>query len=148
MLSKPILKLLIKKYLVDANVLLANRRYSAAIYLSGYALELALKYGICRIMLFGKGFPETRIELDRYLLDIKKKLLRRAIKDLRDIRHHKLSILLQHSGEQYNIERNFSFEWDIAKSWKPEVRYEKVIVRKSKCREFLNSVERIVNNII
>ena len=147
MLAKPALKYLIKKYLLDAKALVANRRYSAAIYLAGYSVELKLKYRICQTMALSREFPETKVEFDSYFLDVKKKLLRRAIKELRDIRHHNLSILLQHSGNEFDIEAKFLFEWNLIKVWKPEMRY-KIILRKSKCSEFLNSIEIVVQNIM
>ncbi len=62
------IKILIAKRLIDARVLLNSRRYPSAIYMSGYALELAFKYGICRLMKFTKGFPENRPEFDFIIL--------------------------------------------------------------------------------
>lgn len=139
---------MIIKYLDDAKILLANRRYSTAIYLAGYALELALKYRICMIMKFNSGFPENRIEFNHYFSDTKRSLLRSTIRELRDIRHHKLELLLRYSGEQYHIETNFSSDWNEVKDWNPEMRYEKYIIRKQRANNFLNSTENIINGII
>lgn len=148
MLSRPILKFLVNKYLIDANALLSKRRYSAAMYLAGYAIELALKYRICRIMLFNKGFPETKNEFENYFLDAKRNELRQMVSNINDIRHHKLPLLLQHSGEKYNVEKNFFHEWSLVKSWTSEMRYRKIIIRKSKCEAFLTSAERIIIEMI
>jgi len=38
----------------DAEVLLKNRRYHGAVYLSGYAVEFALKARICRSLRWGE----------------------------------------------------------------------------------------------
>jgi hypothetical protein len=148
MITKPTIKALIKKRLDDARILLKNRRYSSTIYMSGYALELALKYRICRIMKFSKGFPENRAEFDIYYFDTTKTFLRSTIKELRDIRHHKLPILLRYSGEQLNIETNFSSDWDLVKGWNPEMRYINMIVRRQKANDFLKSIRSIVNELL
>ena len=148
MIPKPTLKGLITKRLTDARVLLNNRRYSAAIYMSGYALELALKYRICRLMKFTGGFPENRPEFDFYYLDARKVLLRSTIRELRDIRHHNLPVLLRYSGEQVNIELNFAVEWNYVKNWNPEMRYLNSIVTKQKAIDFLKFTRVIINEII
>lgn len=58
MIPKTTLRELINQKLKDADVLIANRRYPAAIYIAGYALELALKLKVCKIFKFAQGFPE------------------------------------------------------------------------------------------
>ena len=148
MIAKPTIKALVNKRLDDARILLNNRRYSATIYMSGYALELALKYRICRIMKFTNGFPENRTEFDIYYFDTTKTFLRSTIRELRDIRHHKLPILLRYSGEQINIETNFITDWDIVKDWNPEMRYLNNIIRRQKAQDFLISIRAIVNEIL
>jgi AbiV family abortive infection protein len=148
MISKPDLKFLIIRYLKDAEALLNNRRYASAIYLAGYALELALKYRICKIMIFSRGFPENKNEFDKYFSDTKKTLMRSAIRELRDIRHHELRRLLHYSGEDHNVHANFSVEWNIVNGWSPEMRYKTTIVRKAKCEIFFNAAGRLINYII
>lgn len=99
-------------------------------------------------MIFNKGFPENRIEFNNYFADTTKTSLRGAIRELRDIRHHDLTRLLQYSGEKYNIQTNFSSEWSTTTIWNPEMRYAKTVIRKAKCEIFFNSVKRIINDII
>ena len=148
MISKAVLKSLIVRKLEDARVLLNNERYSAAIYISGYALELALKYRICRLMKFTAGFPENKLDFNLYYSDTKKLLLRSTIRELRDIRHHNLPVLLRYSGEQVNIETHFIQEWNFVKDWSPEMRYDNSIVRKQKAKDFLKYVSDIINEIL
>ena len=148
MITKPTIKALIKRRLDDARILLNNRRYSATIYMSGYALELTLKYRICRIMKFSNGFPENKAEFDIYYFDTTKTFLRSTIRELRDIRHHKLPVLLRYSGEQLNIETNFTLDWDVVKDWNPEMRYINNIIRRQKANDFLKSTRAIINELL
>jgi len=148
MIPKSILKILVNKRLLDSKVLLTNKRYFACIYIAGYALELALKYRISRIMKFDNGFPENRPEFDAYYSDTHKVLLRTTIRELRDIRHHKLHLLLRYSGEQVNIENNFTAEWNFVKNWDPEMRYTNPIIRKQRATDFLKNCRTIINEII
>jgi|SRR6218665_144797 len=148
MISKPILKALIKRYLRDAMILASNRRYSSAIYLSGYAVELALKYKICRLMIFSRGFPETRNEFSSYFSGDRRSIFPGSVRELRDIRHHDLSKLLCFSGEELNIQVNLSSEWELIRTWNPDMRYKNSVVRKSPCRLFLNSCNRFVEWIV
>jgi hypothetical protein len=137
MISKPVIKSLVARRLGDSKVLLKNRRYPAAIYLCGYALELALKYRICRLMKFDLGFPENKTEFDLYYSDTRKIFLRSTIRELRDIRHHKLPVLLRYSGEQVNIESHFPSEWNYVKDWNPEMRYVNQVIRKQRATDFM-----------
>ncbi|MCP9751006.1 hypothetical protein [Ferruginibacter sp. HRS2-29] len=148
MIPKSTLKLLINKRLLDSKALLTGRRYFACIYLAGYALELALKYRICGIMKFTNGFPEDVPEFNTYYSDTRKILLRSTIREIRDIRHHKLPLLLRYSGEQFNVESYFGAEWDAVKFWSPESRYTNPIIRRQKAAEFLQSTRTIINAII
>ncbi len=148
MIPKPILKSLITRRIGDSKVLLKNRRYPAAIYMSGYALELALKYRISSLMKFNAGFPENKTEFNQYYSDTKKVILRSNINELRDIRHHKLQALLKYSGEQVNIETHFITAWDFVKDWNPEMRYSNDTIRKQKAADFLKFVRIIVNEIM
>lgn len=66
MISKKTLRELVDQKLKDADVLIANRRYTSAIYMAGYALELALKLKVCKIFKFLKGFSENKVEFIVY----------------------------------------------------------------------------------
>lgn len=148
MILKPTLKSLSAKYLLDAEVLSLNKRYSSSIYIGGYAIELALKFQICETMIFRLGFPENKAEFNSYFSDTRNLLLRATIKELRDIRNHDLKKLLRYSGEQYNIETSFVGDWSKVKDWNPEMRYENKIIRQSRANDFLNSAKTIINQIL
>jgi HEPN domain-containing protein len=89
----------------DAEVLLRNRRYHGAVYLSGYAVEFALKARICR-SLHWTEYP-TQKEYDSF-------------------RTHDLERLLHLSGRSQSIRSSVSntWAWSEVKQWKPEKRYE------------------------
>ena len=51
-----------REYLRAAKLLRTRRSYDAAVYLCGYAVEIALKARICRTLKWTAGFPETPAE--------------------------------------------------------------------------------------
>lgn len=148
MISKPSLKSLIIRRLGDARVLLKNRRYPAAIYLAGYGVELALKYRICKLMQFTRGFPENKMEFNWYYQDARRAFLRQTITELREIRHHNLTGLLYYSGEQLNIKTDLLAEWDTVCSWRPEMRYNSNVIRMKLAKEFYSCANSIISKIV
>jgi HEPN domain-containing protein len=94
----------------EAKVLLSNKKYDGAYYLSGYVVELALKACIA------KGskeydFPDKQRALDSYT--------------------HNLNTLLKLSGlkQQYlteiNTNKKLELNWAIVKEWSETSRYQK-----------------------
>jgi len=100
------LKNISKAHLKDAEVLFQNRRYDGAIYLCGYAVELALKARICKTLRWN-GFPESRKEFENY----------------KSFRTHNLDVLFTLSGMDTKIKQIYLFEWSIVTKWNPEIRY-------------------------
>lgn len=147
MITKPDLKKLINRYVTDSDVLLSNRRYASSIYLGGYAVELALKYRICKLLQFGYGYPENDIEFNRYTKG-KSRFTGTTIKRVKDLKTHNLSGLLFYSGEQINITTNFLAEWNIIKSWDVFMRYNPAIVRKVKAVSFYNAAKILVGKLL
>lgn len=147
MISTPVLRALVTKRLGDANVLLYNRRYAAAVYIGGYALEIALKYRICKLMQFGRGFPENKMELAAYWIS-RKASLRHTIKELKEIKHHDLIKLLRYSGKQINIEKYFAAQWNQVKFWNPQIRYSNSIVTRQQAVDFLKCTRLLINEIL
>ncbi len=84
-----------REYLQSAEILRANRKYDVAIYLCGYAVEIALKDRICRTLKWA-GFPSTAGEFSNY----------------RSFQTHNLEVLL-----------NLSASGDTVTQWNPEHRY-------------------------
>jgi hypothetical protein len=75
------LRAIARARLRDARVLLRARRWDGAVYLCGYAVELALKARICQTLKWA-GFPETPAEF----------------KGLQSVKTHDLEMLLHLSG--------------------------------------------------
>lgn len=90
----------------DARTLLAGRRYDGAVYVCGYAVEVALKARICRTLGWS-DFPSTRSEFQNY----------------QSFRTHELEVLLHLSGHEERIKEHYFSFWNIVAVWKVESRY-------------------------
>jgi HEPN domain-containing protein len=147
MIPNQTLKYLITSRIKDATTLLHHQRYPAAIYMAGYAVEIALKSKICRSLQFNHGFPETKQELNAYLTSINRATPQPLIINLGDIRNHNLHKLLFYSGEETTIKNNFFREWVIVAQWTPEDRYKKMRIFKYNAETFLKSTRKIIKEI-
>jgi len=65
MLDRSELKKIAQARIEDGEVLLSSHRYDGAVYLCGYAVEIALKERICRTLSW-PGYPSTRREFANY----------------------------------------------------------------------------------
>ena len=133
MISKKTLLELVDQKLKDAEVLIANRRYASAIYMAGYALELALKLKICKIFKFVQGFTENKAEFITYQNSAKSQpLLAGTITQIKDIRNHDLNKLLFYSGVEFRIKLNYLNEWNLVVSWdlKWDIKFKKFLKEK------------------
>ena len=100
-----------REYLRAAKLLRTRSSYDAAVYLCGYAVEIALKARICQTLNWITGFPETQSEFqDRGAL----------------LKTHNFQVLLEYTAIQENIRKNFLNEWSIVRPWSPEQRYNPV----------------------
>ncbi len=106
MLDRSELKKIAQARIEDGEVLLSSHRYDGAVYLCGYAVEIALKERICRTLSW-PGYPSTRREFANY----------------QSFRTHNLGVLLSLSGSEQKIKTNFLAEWSVVAEWDPEVRY-------------------------
>jgi len=95
--------------LKDADILLASRRYDGAIYLCGYAIELALKARICQTLKW-PGYPSTTGEF----------------RDYQSFRTHDLDVLLHLTGREQKIKTNYFAEWSAVARWNPAARYQPI----------------------
>jgi HEPN domain-containing protein len=93
----------------DAKTLLAAGRFDSASYLSGYAVEVALKARICRTLRW-MGFPNTNAEFQRY----------------KSFQTHELPVLLRLSGYEIRIKETHMKFWNVVESWTVDVRYNAV----------------------
>lgn len=149
MISKKTLSELVDQKLKDAEVLITNRRYASAIYMAGYALELALKLKICKIFKFARGFPENKTEFTTYQNSTRSQpLLAGTITQIKDIRNHDLNKLLFYSGVEFKIKLNYLNEWNLVVSWDPEMRYKMQKVLKREAESKVTAIETLIQNIL
>lgn len=98
-----------KARLDEAQLLHDNRRFDGAVYLCGYAIELALKYVILKDRLW--GFPEEPEEFKLY----------------ENMKTHDLEDLLKLADKvQMKNDRTFSIPWGYVNNWRSEFRYRPV----------------------
>lgn len=92
----------------DAKALVAASRLEGAIYLSGYAIEMALKARIC-VTLDWVGFPSGLGEFA----------------GLSNFKTHDLDVLLKLSGMERRLKANAAGTqaWSVVRNWYPELRY-------------------------
>lgn len=100
---------------VDAATLHVAERYDGAIYLAGYAVELALKASVCREHGLN-GFPQTHAERKRTP----------RIPGLPSLWTHDLQALLRASGKRDDVTEQARSEWSQATQWTPDLRYSPV----------------------
>lgn len=81
-------------------------RFDGATYLCGYAVEVALKAQICRVLNWPE-FPSTGGEFTAY----------------RSFQTHELDVLLRLSGQEARIKQNHFAHWNVVAVWKAESRY-------------------------
>ena len=108
-LKRADLQAIAESKLEDAILLLNNRRFSSAYYLSGYAIEIGLKACIA------KQFTADVIPDKTFVNEIYK---------------HNLKGLVGVAGlttalkQTEDVDQNFSTHWALVAQWTPESRYE------------------------
>lgn len=93
----------------DAEVLHAAKRYDGAVYLCGYAVELALKARICKTLKW-PGYPESNKEFE----------------PLKSFKVHDLDVLLRFTGRESVVKASYFVEWSAVAAWNPEARYKPI----------------------
>jgi hypothetical protein len=126
-----------RRRLDDATFLVVHDRYDSAVYLGGYALEIALKILIAK----DKGYsniPENKGECKSLLFEEK-------------YFTHNLSFLLKESSVCGiiigNIKHNKDFDF-IHKHWSPENRYKTQKMSSAEMIKFLEAIERLIQVIL
>lgn len=87
-------------------MLLVAGRADGAVYLCGYAIELALKARICRALDWA-GYPSTNKEFEDY----------------QSFRTHDLDDLLHLSGVENPVVTSHLTAWSVVAKWDPTFRY-------------------------
>lgn len=100
------LKTIANERLADAEALLLANRFDGAVYLCGYAIEIALKYKICQTLSW-PGFPSTNREFENF----------------KSLRTHDLNVLLSFTGIETVVRTSYFVEWSAVAVWNPEARY-------------------------
>jgi len=108
MIAKTELKRIAAARLLDAEALVNAQRLDGAVYLCGYAVEIALKARICDTLNWA-DFPESSNEFQGLL----------------SFKTHDFNTLLRLSGVEDRIKMSYLAEWSILKLWKPELRHAK-----------------------
>jgi HEPN domain-containing protein len=110
--------------LTDAATLLAGGRFDGAVYMSGYAVEIALKARVARTLNW-PSFPMTRKEFE----------------GLTSFKTHDLDLLLRLSGQEDRIKQDHFVEWNAVAVWNPEARYHPIgSAAKSDADDIVNAV--------
>ncbi len=98
-----------RAHLRDARILHRHGSYDSAVYLCGYAVEIALKARICRALRWA-GFPSTPGEFQ----------------NIKSVQTHNFEALLLFTGLENRIKIVQYDDWVIVKKWTPEQRYNPV----------------------
>lgn len=85
------------------------KRYDGAMYICGYAVEIALKARICKTLRWAE-FPSGTKEFNQN-------------QKYQFLKSHALGLLLSYSGQEERVKTKFSAEWSAVAAWSPESRY-------------------------
>jgi hypothetical protein len=107
------------------------RRFDGAVYLCGYAVELALKARLCRSLRWN-AFPETPHEF----------------RGLQSVKTHDLEILLRLSGVEDRIKTSYMAEWSTVLDWDPEKRYQAVgVSTRQQASDMITATARLLGTL-
>lgn len=133
MLKRTKLKFIARTRLTEARILFYRKKYDGAVYLCGYAIELALKRKIAEVLDW-RGYPETEQEFS----------------GLNSFKIHKLGLLLKLSGleRQWQKKSRLFAKWQIVQRWDPEIRYREIgRLSKSDAKETIDASEKILKEL-
>lgn len=117
--------------LLDGKILYGARRFDGAFYISGYAIELALKARICKTLQWN-GFPDTNKEFERFS----------------SFRVHDLAVLLKLTGQESTVMTNRLAEWSIVAGWRPQARYVRIgSVGERQANRMLEAIEILMREL-
>ena len=138
MISHTNLQKIAKTRLGDSRILYNKKRYNGAIYICGYANELALKAIICKRLEL-QGIPNHSSEF-------------RTIKDIKTHNLEELLKLLAKLDKNISDEilNNKRSDWNVILDWDPERRYLPIDEKLSKqwkqeAEKLINSTAKILN---
>ena len=114
MLTIKQLREIAKERIKDAEALFRAERYEGAMYICGYAVEIALKARICKTLRW-PSFPQTDSEFGG------------KNRKYTPFKIHSLNLLLSYSGLEGKIRNRFIVQWSLVDSWDPQSRYNPTI---------------------
>ncbi len=147
MISRETLIKIALKNLRDSKILFNANKFDSSLYLVGYSIELALKSKICKILKLDNGFPEKKVEFQKYILSNFNEI-GNEIKHLKQIRNHNLQDLLYYSGQESMVKTQLFNEWNNILFWNPELRYKLNIGDKKFNERVIKSVEKLITLIL
>lgn len=109
MLTVNQLRELARERIKDAEALFTSKRYEGAMYICGYAVEIALKARICKTLRW-TDFPSETKEF-------------RQNQKYQFLKIHALGLLLSYSGQEERVKTTFSAEWSAVSAWSSDSRY-------------------------
>lgn len=98
----------------DAEAWFGAERYEGAMYICGYAVEIALKARICKTLRW-PDFPQTDSEFGG------------QNRKYSPFKTHLLNLLLSYSGREGKVRNRFTAQWSLLDSWDPQSRYNPTI---------------------
>lgn len=114
----------------DAKVLYASERYDGAFYICGYAIELGLKYKICKTL-----------DWDEYPVSGK------GAEKHKSFKTHKFDDLLHYSGIEKQ-KHAFVEEWSAVMKWDSEIRYSFVKQTSQDVKLMIEATETILGKFL
>jgi HEPN domain-containing protein len=114
--------------LAEAEIMLLEKRFDCAVYLSGYCVEIYLKHKIC-LALNWEGFPSTGKEFEK----------------LKSLKTHDLGVLLSFTGSESLILKEHLPVWCKLLVWNPELRYRVAgTVKEEEALEMMQNVKKML----
>jgi len=128
MISISDLQKIVKARIKDAEVLLASNRFDGAMYICGYAVEVALKLRICKTLKWS-DFPERAKDFESY----------------KSFKTHNLDVLLHLSGVEGKVKTKYFAEWSTVTQWNPEARYNPIgSASQTDAENMINGAQRLI----
>jgi hypothetical protein len=128
MISTADLRAIARARLRDSMVLLQGKRLDGAVYLCGYAVELALQARMCRTLKWSE-FPGTAAEF----------------KGLQSIKTQDLEILLRLLGVERRIKTKHLAEWSVVLDWDPEKRYQRTGFTEEQAGDIVKAATKLLS---
>ena len=129
-MKKEDIKKVLMSHLKDAEVLLRNKRYDGAIYICGYAVELGLKYQICKRLKWLEFPPNS------------------DFKSYKSLKTHDLDVLLSFTGKEKIIKSKYFADWSVVANWNPEARYNAIgAVAKADAQNMITSTKNLLKQL-